>query len=62
MERRKEEDQRGAVDKIRNAAEPWFNFPPDEHGVESAVFKTPDFILTVQLRRTEGPEAVTSDV
>ena len=63
IEQRKEEDQRGAVDKIRNAAEPWFEFSTDEHGVtqQSAVFKTPDFILTVHLRRTEGPEAVISN-
>jgi hypothetical protein len=29
---------------------------------QSAVFKTPDFVPSVYLRRTEGPEAVTSDV
>ena len=63
IQQRKEEDQRGAVDKIRNAAERWFEFSTDEHGVtqQSAVFKTPDFILTVHLRRTEGPEAVISN-
>jgi hypothetical protein len=63
MEQRKEDDQRGAVDKIRNAAEPRFEFSTDEHGVtqQSAVFKTPDFILTVYLRRGDGPEAVISN-
>ena len=60
IEQRREEDQRGAVDKIRNAAGPWFEFTTDAHGVtqQSADFKTPDFILTVHLRTTEGPEAV----